>query len=221
MSPFPKYLLLAEFCIAACPSIARAQQTPDAPPAGEVHVLLYDQSQVDHEVLAQAMVTAGRILGATGVGLTWSLCSVAREQPADPHCRVALQPTDFVLLIQTGFSATVSGSALGYATVPGRGEFGNRFSVSLERARFLAAEHNLALARVLGCGIAHEIGHLLLESQAHSAADLMRAKWGHREMVEAARGGLMFTTEEAGRIRAAVRARMQATSILARSVRES
>lgn len=50
----------------------------------------------------------------------------------------------------------------------------------------------------LGHVIAHEIGHLLLRSKAHSRSGIMQAVLN---MQLAARGGLFFTADQARRIR--------------------
>ena len=57
---------------------------------------------------------------------------------------------------------------------------------------------------LLGAAVAHEIGHLYLGEDAHSAGGIMRATWTVRE-IDALRGGVLgFTREQQERIRAAV-----------------
>jgi hypothetical protein len=52
-------------------------------------------------------------------------------------------------------------------------------------------------ARLLGTVAAHEIGHLLLGSQSHSAMGVMSAHWGETELRRVSMGGLRFTSEQA------------------------
>ena len=56
---------------------------------------------------------------------------------------------------------------------------------------------------MLGATMAHEIGHLLLGSNAHSARGVMRARLKREEVGQAARGDLRFTAEQAEAIRKA------------------
>ncbi len=70
------------------------------------------------------------------------------------------------------------------------------------------------LATIVGRVAAHEIGHLLLGSQAHAARGLMRPTW---DMARVDRGDWGFTREDAAVIRAHV-ARRGATALLARAV---
>jgi hypothetical protein len=55
---------------------------------------------------------------------------------------------------------------------------------------------------ILGHVIAHEMGHLLLGTKAHSVGGLMRAHWRESEKDRAAQGGLQFLDAEAKRMRA-------------------
>ncbi len=62
-------------------------------------------------------------------------------------------------------------------------------------------------AQILGRAIAHEVGHLLLNQQLHSAHGIMRGGWGVAEMRVAAYGNLLFTPEQLELLRADVRRR--------------
>ena len=59
-------------------------------------------------------------------------------------------------------------------------------------------------ALILGYVIAHEIGHLLLNADSHSAAGIMRAHWESSALDDAHRGTLVFTSQQAEVIRAEV-----------------
>jgi hypothetical protein len=53
----------------------------------------------------------------------------------------------------------------------------------------------------MGAIIAHEIGHLLLGSNAHAAIGIMRAHWQDAELRMLSKGELLFTTEQGARMR--------------------
>jgi len=61
---------------------------------------------------------------------------------------------------------------------------------------------------ILGATLAHEIGHLLLGARSHFPSGVMCPHFGRAQLRMAARGELLFTSEQAGRIRAEVVRRM-------------
>ena len=63
--------------------------------------------------------------------------------------------------------------------------------------------------------IAHEIGHLLLGPDSHSAAGIMTARWKSRDLVAICQGGLTFTRQESERIQAEVRKRQAQQALVA------
>ena len=65
---------------------------------------------------------------------------------------------------------------------------------------------------LLGLAMAHELGHLLLRSGAHSASGIMRARWTEKGLRDDDRGYLRFTPTEAESMRTEVRRRMVGTS---------
>ena len=216
MKTFPKYLLPAAFLLSD--AIAAAQSPREVRPETplSIHTLVYNQGGMDAATLNETMAVSARVLERARVKLVWSDCSTrGRVEPIDEMCTLPLPANGFVLVIQQQFGAKLRRSALGYAIVPGKRTFGNRLNVSLQRARHLAEKYNVALASVLGCGIAHELGHLLLQSQEHAAGGVMCAQWGNQELVDAARNNLIFTAAEAARMRAGLRAKMQMESTAA------
>ena len=76
------------------------------------------------------------------------------------------------------------------------------------KAGTLAQSENVSLSQTLGPAIAHEIGHLLLRSNAHSAAGVMQPCWRGKDLHQASQGLLLFTAEQAEFIRAEVIQRM-------------
>jgi hypothetical protein len=60
---------------------------------------------------------------------------------------------------------------------------------------------------ILGCMMAHEIGHLLLGSDSHSENGIMRGQWEREDVWQAMVRRKLFTAEQAKRIRADLRRR--------------
>jgi hypothetical protein len=66
----------------------------------------------------------------------------------------------------------------------------------------------LELPVILGCVIAHEIGHLLLGPDSHSESGIMQPRWERKQMRQALTGTLLFTPVQAKHIQAEARMRM-------------
>jgi hypothetical protein len=65
------------------------------------------------------------------------------------------------------------------------------------------------VASVLGNVIGHEIGHLMLGSNAHSSTGIMTPHWSREFLKLAGQGLLHFTPEQCERLRQSVSARAQ------------
>jgi hypothetical protein len=77
----------------------------------------------------------------------------------------------------------------------------------VRRAKSDDAEFEVPI--ILGCAIAHEVGHLLLGSNSHSGSGIMQRRWERKEMRHAMTGTLLFTPEQAKLIQAETQARMR------------
>jgi hypothetical protein len=66
---------------------------------------------------------------------------------------------------------------LGYSLVNTQAGAGTLATMFVDRVEWLASQAGADAATVLGFAIAHEIGHLLLGTNAHAASGLMRAVW--------------------------------------------
>jgi hypothetical protein len=68
-------------------------------------------------------------------------------------------------------------------------------------------------ADLLGLAMAHELGHLLLRSAAHSVTGVMRARWTEKQLRDDVRGYLRFASGEAESMRSEVKRRMNQKSV--------
>jgi hypothetical protein len=93
---------------------------------------------------------------------------------------------------------------LGYAVIDTGSGTGTLATISLNRVEDVAHQTGAGVAVLLGRAIAHEVGHLLLHTNAHGADGLMRAVWTAQEMSRNAREGWLFATPERRLIRAAL-----------------
>ena len=60
----------------------------------------------------------------------------------------------------------------------------------------LHQDWHVSLSRILGNTMAHEVGHLLLGTNAHSQMGIMRPKWQGQELRRVGMGALLFTPEQ-------------------------
>ena len=71
-------------------------------------------------------------------------------------------------------------------------------AVFVSRVRETAARYPelVGVKEIMGCVIAHEIGHLLLHSNSHSSEGVMRADFRQTDLIRAVQRQLIFTPEE-------------------------
>ncbi len=73
--------------------------------------------------------------------------------------------------------------------------------VFYDQAMELHTDWHFAISDTLGSVMAHELGHLLLGSNSHSRAGIMRAHWQGEDLYRLARGNLQFTDEQGEHMR--------------------
>jgi hypothetical protein len=102
---------------------------------------------------------------------------------------------------------SAGGEVFGMAFLSAEGA-GCYSDVFYDRVTELQIAWNFGLSEILGSVMAHELGHLLLGSASHAAMGIMRARWQAEELHRAARGNLLFTTEQSDQMRAKLKARL-------------
>lgn len=79
------------------------------------------------------------------------------------------------------------------------GIYSDVFYPSIEK---LCRNFEVNISLVLGGVMAHEIGHLLLGTHAHTPTGIMCPRWGAQELDRVGKGTLLFTDAQAQKIRA-------------------
>jgi hypothetical protein len=169
-----------------------------------ITVLVYNHSQASSTVLAGAEREAGRILDAAGVRAVWLDC-LASDPAADPQglCHKAREPIDVVLrVLRSDVRNRLHDPLWGFAFPPSLASVSYGYTVRL-------ATTADAIPIILGCAIAHEVGHLLLGPNSHSAAGIMQGEWEPKQFPLILRGGLLFTSQQSNLIQAEARRRMR------------
>ncbi len=199
-------------------SLACPMQAEDTDHGLSISIRVYNYAQVPESTLRRAKNHAGSIFHWTGFTAEWFDCRLsASEPPKDAACADPLAPTDVVLkLLPKSMSRQFNAprGTLGFALPAQTRGFGTAH-VFVERAEELvrqrgsmAAGSRSFRARVVGLGVAHEIGHLLMGSGSHSKKGLMKLLWNKKDLQLAALGGLVFVPEHARQAQAAIAARV-------------
>jgi hypothetical protein len=182
-----------------------------------VTIHVYNSAEVDHKTLMEAEKVATEIFRKAGAESQWVDVALTseneQENPADQgsfnlsHIRLDIYPR----LMDEHLG--LSNKALGLA--PGTGPDRQVIYVFYNRVEALAHSQVRAVfegsirrpattPQILGHAIAHEIGHLLLNLESHSATGIMRGDWNLNDLHGVASGFLLFTPQQAEVIRAEV-----------------
>jgi hypothetical protein len=144
-------------------------------------------ADVPPAVMRSAQEQVSRIFDGIGIEIAWS---------TDDHVlRGDQQALRLTLLPYETGALNGAGAVLG-AAIPTRPGAGTAW-VFYRRVEREADRHGVAVAPVLACAIAHELGHLLQRAPQHTAGGVMRQAWGRRDYIHAAGGRLQFTVEDA------------------------
>jgi len=178
-----------------------------ADPSPMLRVRVNNYTQASPLIVAKAEREAGRILGEAGLQTVWIDCPM--EHYGGVHvqqnpCLEPLEATDIVLRVlsertENKFQDTV----FGFAVVPIFASV--YYDYALRSAKRDNDEFEVPV--ILGCVVAHELGHLLLGSNSHSGSGVMQPQWGRKQVKQALTGGLRFTHDQSKRIQAEVEKR--------------
>ena len=148
----------------------------------EIVVRTYDPQHLVGERIIAARHAATAILRQSGVSLRWWHCHVAdAAQDFEEPCHDALRPNDVVVrLVRAPFSATRN--ALGFSLIDRDTDRSWLATVFVDRVIATAQRLRLNTEVLLGRAIAHELGHLLLNSSAHAKSGLMQAVWSDAKL---------------------------------------
>jgi hypothetical protein len=169
-------------------------------------ILVFNYTEASSESLVVAEREAGRILNESGFRVTWLNCPVTpggsetcRKEVAASDIRVRIVP----LPVQA--KSMFHDSVFGFAIAPA---FASVYYQSAQRlAKLDNAEFEIPV--ILGCVIAHEIGHLLLGPGSHSPSGIMQPQWERKQVQQAMTGRLLFTAEQSQVIRAQAQSRLE------------
>jgi len=168
-----------------------------APPTPIIHIRLIDLAGLPEKVRTQAEAVAADVFRRSGIDLDFVECL---STPGFP-CRQPAGQTDFWLQILKQRLNHLHGDSTGVAILVRSSQSGDSYaSVSYAMAADTAQELEVPVAEVLAASMAHEIGHLLLHSSAHSRTGIMSPRLDRKQFRLLERGELLFTSGETARL---------------------
>ena len=172
-----------------------------------LHVLVFNYSGASPTALAVAEGQADRIFSRAGIDIAWLHCPIPLRADSDEACAtdVGVAGEVRVRIMDQATENAYRDTVFGFTIPP---VFATVYYGHLLRIPTL---HNpdYETPLILGCLIAHEIGHLLLGPGAHATSGIMQAKLQLDDLTRAIRGQLVFTRAEANLLRANVLLRDQ------------
>jgi hypothetical protein len=130
--------------------------------------------------MAIAKHLSANILKRAGVGVVWIDCGRDARVPAPPTCLEPLESGEVMMRIASGTGhqhESIATEALGSAYVDTEAAVGSLATAYADRIARMASAAGLDVGTLLGLVMAHEIGHMLLGTNAHRPEGLMRAEW--------------------------------------------
>jgi hypothetical protein len=170
----------------------------------------FNDADVDHGVIRRATEEAAWLLQSVCVAVEWVPCTTVSV--SHPESCTLPVPSIELHLLPSPTTSDVAGSVLGIA-FPRLGTRGNGAVFLSHITQLVAANAGVIdVSRFMGHVLAHEIGHLLLNSSAHSSDGLMRAGFRRRDLERATQRRLTFTPAQNDTIRRLVLARQPSAS---------
>jgi len=164
--------------VAPAATAASAPGNHDQTAAVRLVVRVYDGAGLASRDLNEAARVASGILSAAGVDVRWKACPRTAAGSDRTGCRGALASNEVVLrLIPAANAMTREPAALGSTLLDTGGRRAVLSTVFMDRVADVARRARVAEPQLTGRAMAHELGHLLLNTSGHAAAGLMRAFW--------------------------------------------
>ena len=195
------------FVLALPGSMVRAQEISDQ--GLRVTISMHNDAGVSAATLRGAELEASRVFRQSGIEVRWLNCPLppqgpenaqSPESPRNPdECAAPDFPRHLQLRIaKRSLNLNEFAMGISYLSADGVGCYADLF---YQRVAEMHETSQVNMSSILGHGIAHEIGHLLLGTNSHSASGIMRARWEKAELASVTKGTLFFSTFESRQMR--------------------
>jgi hypothetical protein len=196
-------VLAGTFFAASEPAVSLAAVIPDS-----LIIRVYDNAGILAGDRARAISRAREILTRAQLDIEFRDCP-ARGDKAPAVCTVPPRPGELIVRLVRGAGATNSddapdtGRALGSSLIDTATGTGTLATVFVDRIEGMANQARADRWGIVGRVMAHEIGHLLLGSNAHSRTGLMREIWTLAELTRNRAQDWMFSSAQREMLREA------------------
>jgi hypothetical protein len=171
-----------------------------------VQVRVYDTTVMSAADQTVALRAATGVLAAAGIDITWLVCGITDVSANPEACTKRLTRDELaVRLVRLAGTPSARGQlSLGYSLLDMSAGGGTLATVYVDRVEWLVGGPPNQL---LGFAVAHEVGHLLLGTNTHAAAGLMRAVWSRSELQRNDPADWLFTAADSLAMSRALRQR--------------
>jgi hypothetical protein len=179
----------------------------------KITVLVNDEARVAQAILLPAEQETARIFRLAGIEIAWVNCNAAGEPD---RCAQFLGADEFVVhIVQSGVTRTKCVLGESFLGEDGTGKYAD---VYFERIQWAHREFDADPAQLLGRVSAHELGHLLLGTHAHSAVGIMKPQWDLENVRRVKLGLLVFTKQQSRLMKTRIARNWQNGNVLRTSV---
>jgi hypothetical protein len=173
-----------------------AEPTKDNP---QITVFVNDSASAPERIVLAAEQNAGRVFHQAGVEVEWMNCGAQDGNRSRTQCRENMMRPGLVVRI-IPHARTLGDDVFGVSFVEhDSGSYADLFFEPIEQLH--QQNRDISLAPILGDVLAHELGHLLLGSNAHSRDGIMQPHWTREQLRRVAMGQMRFSKEQAATMR--------------------
>jgi hypothetical protein len=147
--------------------------------ASAVQVMVYDYADLKPESLHSAVALTQQILAGAGLSVQVQVCRGSLAVSCEGQNGVIRSLVVRVVAGRSKTNDSVLRAPLGQSMADHQG--GIYASIFMERIKDAAAEANVPWDTVLAYAVAHEVGHLLLGSDAHTPRGVMKGNWDRKD----------------------------------------
>src|SRR4051812_46946805 len=169
-----------------------------------VVVRMYEASPVQARDWKAVIHDATAILSRAGIDVDWVQCSSADSPLGVPtQCTLPYRWNEVGLRVVRRPLSPIRGKVmpLGDSLLDASTRSGTLATIYLEQVESLARTAGVSTNTVMARVIAHELGHLLLGTNTHSAIGLMRPAWTPEELVRNRPRDWMISADEGRQMR--------------------
>ena len=187
------------FVVGCCVFFAGGRGATADSNAPALHVAVHNDARVGTTAVVDAERAAGKIFALAGLRVEWVNCGQPDESAMEMRrCAETKYPTHLQLrILGRPRNLTAETFGISYLNEAGKGCYSEIFAGQVEGLR---ADAGLR-AMILGHVMAHELAHLLLGTNSHAAAGIMRAKWHAADFRGSSEGELLFSSKESDLMR--------------------